>query len=175
MASAAGNRPRRGQGAGLPVTPLSRYEAGGETRGRPAPIGLRWCRTLALANGTSAERLSCWTPVVAVPKPNAGRRQTVANPRFELGPALQVLQVAVRQALAGLDGPWSARIEPLEAFCVDIAAPDGFRWLASIPDPRRQGTKAVARRLKDACRQGPPSSRLARWKKAWIIVTEGLS
>ncbi len=113
--------------------------------------------------------------MVALPKPNEGGRQTVANPRPHLGPALQVVQAAVRQALAELDGPWSARIAPLEAFCVEIAAPDGFRWLAFIPDPRRQGTKAVARCLKDACRQRPSSSRLTRWKKAWIIVTEGLS
>jgi len=144
-------------------------------RGRPAPIRIRWYRTRAFPNGTSDRGLSCWTPVVALPKPTEGRRQAVANPRPRLGPALRVVQAAVRQALAGLDGPWSARIAPLEAFCVEIAAPDGFRWLAFIPDPRRQGTKAVARRLKDACRQRPSSSRLTRWKKAWIIVTEGLS
>jgi hypothetical protein len=109
--------------------------------------------------------------VVALPKPGEEqRRQTVANPRPHPGPALQVVEAAVRQALAGLDGPWNARIDPLEAFCVEIAAPDGFRWRAFIPDPRRQGTKAVARRLKDACHQRPSSSRLIRWKKAWIIV-----
>jgi hypothetical protein len=174
MASAAGNGRRRCQGDGLPAPP-SRHEAGGQIRRRPAPIRIRWYRTRALANGTSGRGLSCWTPVVALPKPNEGGRQTVANPRPHLGPALQVVQAAVRQALAELDGPWSARIAPLEAFCVEIAAPDGFRWLAFIPDPRRQGTKAVARCLKDACRQRPSSSRLTRWKKAWIIVTEGLS
>ncbi len=174
MSSAAGNGRRRRPGAGPPPTPLSRHEAGGQIRGRPAPIRIRWYRTRALPNGMSGGRLSCWTPVVAQPKRNEEWRQTVANPRH-LGPALQVVEAAVRQALAGLDGPWSARIGPLEAFCVEIAAPDGFRWVAFIPDPRRQGTKAVARRLKDACRQRPSSSRLARWKKAWIIVTEGLS
>jgi len=92
-----------------------------------------------------------------------------------LAAPIRILEAAARQALAGLDGPWSARIAPLEAFCVEIAAPDGFRWLAFIPDPRRQGTRAVARRLRDACRHRPSSSRLTRWKKAWIIVTEGLS
>lgn len=173
MASAAGNGRRR-QGDGLPPTPPIRHEVAGEIRGRPAPLRIRWYRTRALPNGMSGGRLSCWTPVVALPKRSEQRRQTVANPRPHPGPALPVVEAAVRQALAGLDGPWSARIGPLEVFCVEIAAPDGFRWLAFIPDPRRQGTKAVARPLKDACRQRPSSSRLARWKKAWIIVTEGL-
>jgi hypothetical protein len=172
MASAAGNGRRRRQRDGLPATPPSRHEAGWQVCRRPAPIRIRWYRTRAVPNGTSGRGLNCWTPVVALPK---GRRQTVANPRPHLGPALQVVEAAVRQALAGLDGHWSARIAPLEAFRVEIAAPDGFRWLAFIPDPRRQGAKAVARRLKDACRQRPSPSRLARWKKAWIIVTEGLS
>jgi hypothetical protein len=175
MASAAGNgRPRR-QASRLPASSPSRHEAAKQIHGLPAPIRIRWYRTRALAQEGRGPRPSCWTDVVALAKPDCGWRQTVGNSRPDPELALKSVEAAARQALAGLDGPWSARIAPLEAFCVEIASPDGFLWLAFIPDPRRQGTRAVARRLRDACRHRPSSSRLTRWKKAWIIVTEGLS
>ncbi len=175
MASTARNGRRRRQGNGLPLEPLaSRRRARNQIGGQPT-LQVRWDRTRVLAKGATGGGLSCWTPVVAVPKPNRGGRQKARNSRLHAERARQVVEAAVRQALAGLDGAWTARTAPLQAYCVEIASPEGFRWLAFVPDPRRQGTRAVARRLRDACRERPSSSRLTRWNKAWIIVTEGLS
>jgi hypothetical protein len=173
MASAAGKGRRHA--SQVPAGTTNRYEAEEQSHGLPAPMRIRWSRTGVHAQEGRGPRLSCWTAVVALGKPNRGQRQTVDNSRPDPELALKAVEAAARQALAGLDGPWSARIARLEAFCVEIASPDGFQWLAFIPDPRRQGTRAVARRLRDACRHRPSSSRLTRWKKAWIIVTEGLS
>ena len=47
-------------------------------------------------------------------------------------------------ALSGLDGRWTARIAPVDAFCVEIATLDGFRCLAFIPNPERQGWSPAA-------------------------------
>ncbi len=175
MASLSGNGRRRRQGNPRLFEPLvSRRRAQNQIGGRPT-LEIRWDRTRVLARGATAGGLSCWTPVVVLPKPNRQRRQTAGNSRPHAERARQVVEAAVRQALAGLDGAWRARTAPLEAFCVEIASPEGFRWLAFVPDPRRQGTRAVARRLRDACRERPSPSRLTRWNKAWIIVTEGLS
>ncbi len=175
MASPAGDGRARRQGNGLPeIRPIPR-QAGGQTRWLPTSIQIRWYRTRVPAKGASGGGLSCWTPVVAPPTDPGGRSQTVAHSGPHAEGGRQVVEAAVRQALAELDGPWSARTAPLKAYCVEIASPEGFRWLAFIPDPRRQGMKAVARRLRDACRERPSSSRLTRWNKAWIIVTEGLS
>ena len=175
MASAAGNGRTRRRANRLLAFPPSRQEDGEQIQGLPALIRIRCFPMRALARYGRGRQPGCWTAVVALAKPSGGRRQTVGNSRPDPELALKAVEAATRQALAGLDGPWSARIAPLEAFCVEIASPDGFRWLAFIPDPRRQGTRAVARRLSDACRHRPSSSRLTRWQKAWIIVTEGLS
>lgn len=172
MASAAGNGR---QARRLPAVLSNRHEAGEQSQGLPAPIRIRWYRTRAFAQEGRGPRPNCWTAVVTLAQGKGGRRQTVENSRHDPELALKVVEAAARQALVGLDGSWNARIAPLEAFCVEIASPDGFRWLAFVPDPRRQGTRAVARRLKDACHHRPRSSRLTHWKKAWIIVTEGLS
>jgi hypothetical protein len=136
MASAAGNGRRRCQANRLPA--VSRHEAGEQIRGLPAPIRIRWYRTHALALEGRRAWPSCWT-ATALAKPNCGLRQGVASSRPDSELALKSVEAAAQQALVGLDGPWSARIAPLEAFCVEIASPDGFRWLAFIPDPRRQG------------------------------------
>jgi len=141
MASGAGNGRTRRQASRLTAAPPSRHEAAEQIHGLPAPIRIRWYRTRALAQEGRGRRPSCWTAVVSLAKPHSGWRQTVGNSRPDPEFALKAVEAATRQALAGLDGPWSARIAPLEAFCVEIASP----------------------------------SRLTRWQKAWIIVTEGLS
>ena len=137
----------------------------------PSPVQIRWYRTRAVAKKGSGGGLMSWTPVVALTRPGGGRH-TVSNlaPRGEPGRA--AVEAAVRQALSGLDGRWTARITPVEAFCVEIATPDGFRCLAFIPSPERQEKQAVARRLRDACRRLPAPSGLTRWRKAWVLVTE---
>jgi hypothetical protein len=175
MASPAGTEGGRRQGNGLPEAGPIPRRATGQTCGAPAPLDIRWYRTLVPAKGASGGGVSSWMPVAVLPKPNRRKRHKLARPRPHIERARQVVEAAVRQALAGLDGAWSARTAPLKAYCVEIASPEGFRWLAFIPDPRRQGTRSVARRLRDGCRERPPSSRLTRWNKAWIIVTEGLS
>jgi hypothetical protein len=53
--------------------------------------------------------------MASLAKPNRGWRQTVGNSRPDPELALKAVEAATRQALAGLDGPWSARIAPLEA------------------------------------------------------------
>jgi len=174
MGSVAGNGRTRRRANRLLAFP-SRHKDGEQIQGLPALIRIRCCPTRVLARDGRGPQPGCWTAVVALAKPNGGRRQTVGNSRPDPELALKSVEAATRQAPAGLDGPWSARIAPLETFFAEIASPDGFRWLAFIPDPRRQGTRAVARRLRDACRHRPSSSRPTRWQKAWIIITEGLS
>jgi|SRR5207249_11937121 len=98
MASTAGNGRTRCRSNRLPATSASRHEAGEQIHGLPAPVRIRWYRTSALA------------PEGRGPRPDPER-------------ALRAVQAATRQALAGLDGPWSARIAPLEAFCIEIASP----------------------------------------------------
>jgi hypothetical protein len=152
MASPAGHGRRRRREAGLPFElRASRRRARNQIRGLPT-LQVRWG-----PHTRACEESDRWR---AAPPAERGRLVGVAG---------------VRQALAGLHDAWSARTARLKAYCVEIASPEGFRWLAFVPDPRRQGTRAGARRRRDACQKRPSPSRLTRWNKAWIIVTEGMS
>jgi hypothetical protein len=137
-----------------------------------SPVRIRWYRTRVVAKEEDGGRLNSWTPVVALTRAGGGR-QTIANDVPRGRPGRDAIEAAVSQALSGLDGRWRARIAPVDAYCVEIAAPDGFRWLALVPNPGRQERRAMARRLRDACRRTPAPSPAARWRRAWILVTEG--
>jgi hypothetical protein len=115
MASGAGNGGTRRQAIRLPASSPSRHEAAEQIHGLPAPIRIRWYRTRALAQEARGPRPSCWNATASLAKPNRGWRQTVGNSRPDPELALKAVEAATRQALAGLDGPWSARIAPLEA------------------------------------------------------------
>jgi len=60
---------------------------------------------------------------------------TIVNELPQGRPGREVVAAAVRQTLSGLDGPWVARIASMETGCIEIAAPDGFPWLAFVPNP----------------------------------------
>ncbi len=118
-----------------------------------------------------------WHPTRVLPKKKGvtgagGQRRGVANEVPRGRPGRDAIEAAVREALSGLDCRWRARIAPLDAICVEIVSPDGFRWLAFIPNPGRQKRHGMARRLKDAFRRPPTSSGPTRWTRAWILVTE---
>ena len=138
---------------------------------RPSPVQIRWFRTRVVAKAEGGCRLKSWTPVVRLTGAG-GRRHSIANlvPRGKSG--RDTVEAAVRQALSGLDGRWTARIAPVDAYRVEIAAPDGFRCLAFIPNPGTQERPAMARRLRDACRRPQARSGLTRWRRAWVLVTE---
>ena len=82
------------------------------------------------------------------------------------------IEAAVRQALAGLRGHWRARIAPVEACCVEIGSPQGFRCLAFIPNPSQEEGRAVAQRLREACASLCVASALTRWRKVRVLVME---
>lgn len=134
----------------------------------PSPGRIHWHRTRILAKERGSGRLKSWTPVVALPKGSVAGR-AIANDVPAGRPGRDVVEAAVRQAVSGLDGRWRARIAPIDAYCVEITSPDGFRCLAFIPNPERQERRAVARRLRDACRRPPAPT---RWRRAWVLVME---
>ena len=139
-------------------------------RGVPATFRIRWYPTRVPPKDEHPGRLRAWSTVVA-PVGARGRARVVANQVPRGLPGRYVIDAAVREALSGLGGGWRARIAPLNAICVEIASPDGFRWRAFIPDPGKQGRRSLARRLKDACARSPASSGQTRWRSAWILVT----
>lgn len=138
---------------------------------RPSPVQIHWFRTRVVAKAGGGCRLKSWTPVVRLIGARDGRH-SIANlvPRGKSG--RDSIEAAVRQALSGLDGRWTARIAPVDAYCVEIAAPDGFRCLAFIPNPGTQERRAMARRLREACQRPQAPSGLTRWRRAWVLVTE---
>lgn len=163
----------RERGSRPPRTRLS--EAGpaqGENGALPGPtIRIRWYPARVPLKEKGRGRLKSWSPVVALPS-TRGQRRAIANEVPRGRPGRYAIEAAVREALSGLDGRWRARIAPLEAMCVEIVSPDGFRWLAFIPNPGRQKRCAIARRLKDSFRRPQASSGPTRWIRAWILVTE---
>ena len=144
----------------------------GENGAPPAPtIRVRWYPARVPPKEKGRGQLKSWSPVVALTSAR-GQRKAIAN-EVPLGrPGRYAIETAVREALSGLDGRWRARIAPLDAISVEIVSPDGFRWLAFIPNPGRQKRRGMARRLKDACRRPLISSGPTRWTRAWILVTE---
>lgn len=134
-------------------------------------VRIPWNRTRVVASEEGGRRITCVPVTLALVQAGDGRH-TIANkvPRGRLG--REAVEAAVREALSGLGGRWTARIAPLDAISVEITSPDGFRWLAFIPNPARQERSAMARRLKDACRRPPTPSGLTRWRRAWILVPE---
>lgn len=169
MASRASDGRSRPAGRRRSEAPLAEGRNGGPPPQSAARV--RWFRTRVLATEEGRGRLKSWSPVVALTSAG-GRRGAVANDVPRGQPGRYAVEAAVRQALSGVGGQWTARIAPLDAICVEIASPDGFRWLAFIPNPGRQKRRAMARRLKDACRRPLPSSGATRWRRAWILVTE---
>jgi hypothetical protein len=159
MSSAQDRRqqPQRGSRSGA-LPPES------QRKGRP-PI--RWQQTPIIA-GDGTGRLTSPKPCVTL-NPREGGTRLDAN-HGPKGPARKAVEGAVRLALSGLDGQWRARIVPIDAHCVEIESPDGFRCLAFIPNAEGQGRRAMARRLKEACRQA--TSGPTRWKRAWVLVME---
>lgn len=137
----------------------------------PSPVRIRWYRTRVVAKEEGSGWLNSWTPVVALSRAGV-RRQTIANDVPRGRPGRDAVEAAVRQALSGLDGRWRARIAPVDAYCVEIASPDGFRCLAFVPNPERQERRAMARRLRDACRRPPAASGPTRCRRAWVLVIE---
>ena len=111
--------------------------------------------------------LSIWVPHITI---RANRTEAVSGSRQDGESRSGGVEAAVRQALACLGGRWTAAIAPIEAYCVEIRAPDGFRWLAFVPEPSGRRARTIASRLIEICRHRPRATGRSRWRGRWILV-----
>jgi hypothetical protein len=68
-------------------------------------------------------------------------------------PQRVALEIAIRNALAGLCGRWSIAIEEESALTlvVSVVAPDGAAWAMSCCNPGRRRPESIAETVRAAC------------------------
>jgi hypothetical protein len=152
-------------------TPSEPHRGDAAEIGAP-PISIRWYRSRHAGSKRRGSALTYWVPVVARGKGRRAARLSVLNTYPRRGPARKLLEAAIREALAGCDGSWKARVAGVKACRMDIAGPDRSRWIVFIPNPERQSFRALTAHLVDACRR-PRLVQSGRSTREAIVVLVG--
>ncbi len=68
-------------------------------------------------------------------------------------PRKHVLERAIREALAGLPGPWDVSIDLIAgvSWSITIVAPDACRWSIACANPEHDVQEFIADRVRTAC------------------------